>query len=587
MAQGDVKNGTGSPNGSPRLLFAAMRGWSWGDFGSDAIAGLTLAAIAIPEQMATARLGNFSPELGFLAFIAGAVAFAIFGASRYLSAGGDSTITPIFAGGLALVAASASPHYVALAAALALLVGLTVCLAGIFRLGWVADLLSVPVTAGFLAGISVHIVISQLPDLLGLPPGSGSVFQRVAAIWAEWPQINIPSLVLGLGVFLLVIICERISPRIPGALIAIALATLAVVAFGLEQHGVKVLGPLPGMHPGFAFNTLVPDDLRTLVPLALLISVVIMVQTAATTRSFPPSGDESPDVNRDFVGVGAGNLLAGLVGAYPVDASPPRTAIVAATGGRSQVGGLVAAAIVLVLALFGGTLLTHVPQAALAGILLFVAMRILRWTTFAQTLREARGEFALIVITALAIIALPIEVGVAIGIGLSLLYGLWGMAQASAIELERVPGTSIWWPPADKLKGERVPGVLVVGFQAPLSFVNAEKFKQGFRALVDARAGELKHVVLEASSIIAIDYTAAGVLQDMIGYCRQQGATFSIARLESVRAQAALERFGIASDLGPDNIFRSVENAIDTLSSQPSPSPPTHAPTGQKKESSS
>jgi len=594
MARGDAENGTGSPDGRPRLLFAAMRGWSFRDIGGDAAAGLTLAAIAIPEQMATARLGDFSPELGFFAFIAGAVAFAIFGASRYLSAGGDSTITPIFAGGLVLVAAATSPHYLALSAALALMVGLTLCMAGMFRLGWIADLLSVPVTAGFLAGIAVHIVISQLPDLLGLPPGSGSVFQRVAAIWAQWPQVNPFSVALGLGVFLLVILGERISARIPGALIAIALATAAVVTFDLTRHGVAVLGPLPALRPGFSFGTLTLEDLRTLVPMALLISMVAMVQTAATTRSFPPPGDESPDVNRDFVGVGAGNLLAGAVGAFPVDASPPRTAIVAATGGRSQVSGLIAAAIVLALVLFGGVLLADVPQAALAGILLFVALRILRWGTFADTLREARGEFALIVITAVALVALPIEIGVAIGIGLSLLHGLWTMTQANTIELERVPGTSIWWPPGSGPKGERVPGILVVSFQAPLSFVNAERFKQGFRAMVDAGAGQIRHVVLEATSIIAIDYTAAGTLADMIASCRERGITFSIARLESVRAQAALARFGIAGDLGSDHIFRSVENAIDALSDAPTRPASEQAATGhvtgnvtgQKQESS-
>jgi len=582
MAQGHADNETEPPTRRPGFLFAAMRGWRWNDLGGDAAAGLTLAAIAIPEQMATARLGDFSPELGFFAFVAGAVGFAIFGASRYLSAGADSTITPIFAGGLALVAASTAPHYLALAAALALLVGITLCIAGMFRLGWVADLLSVPVTAGFLAGIAVHIVISQLPDLLGLPPGSGSVFQRVAAIWAQWPQVNTPSAALGLGVFLLVIICERISPRIPGALIAIALATGAVVAFDLTRHGVAVLGALPELRPGFAFGTLTLDDLRTLVPMTLLICVVIMVQTAATTRSFPPTGDESPDVNRDFIGIGAGNLLAGLAGAFPVDASPPRTAIVAATGGRSQLSGLIAAAIVLALVLYGGTLLANVPQAALAGILLFVALRILRWHTFAQTLRQARGEFALIVITAAALIALPIEIGVAIGIGLSLLHGLWTMTQANTIELERVPGTSIWWPPASGPKGERLPGVLVVGFQAPLAFVNAERFKQGFRAMVNARGADLKHVVLEATSIIAIDYTAAAALADMIGYCRNRGITFSIARLESVRAQAELARFGIAKELGSDHIFRSVENAIDALSD---PQARPASVTGQKQES--
>lgn len=584
MAKGDVQSGTGSPNGRPGLLFATMRGWRPKDFGADAVAGLTLAAIAIPEQMATARLGNFSPELGFYAFMAGALGFALFGASRYLSSGGDSTITPIFAGGLVVVAASTSPHYLALAAALALMVGVAVCAAGTFRLGWIANLLSVPVTAGFLAGIAVHIIISQLPDLFGLPPGSGSVFQRMAALAAEWPQINLPSVAIGVGVFVLVIAAERISPRIPGALVAIALATLAVVTLDLGRRGVHVLGPLPEMRPGFAFGTLTLDDLRTLVPMSLLISMVIMVQTAATSRSFPPPDEESPDINRDFVGVGAGNVLAGLAGAFPVDASPPRTAIVAATGGRSQVGGLVAAAIILALLLFGSELLVNVPQAALAGVLLFVALRILRWHTFADTMRVALGEFALIVITAIAIVALPIEIGVAIGIGLSLLHGLWSVTQASAIELERVPGTSIWWPPASSLKGERVPGILVVGFQAPLSFVNAENFKQGFRALVDQRGGELRHVILEASSIIAIDYTAAAALSGMIDYCRDRHATFSVARLESERAQAALARFGIASELGPDQIFRSVQNAIDALPHQENPPASRHAATGHKQE---
>lgn len=543
-------------------LFASLRGWSRRDLNGDAFAGLTLAAIAIPEQMATARLGDLPPQSGFLAFLVGTVAFVLFGSSRHMSVGADSTITPIFAAGLVLLASSGSPHYGALAALLALMVGAAVVAAGLLRLGWVAELLSVPVMAGFLAGISIHIVVSQLPELLGLAPGSGDVFHRIATVYRSLGEANLYSLAIGIAVFAIVVLCERISPRIPGALIALAAGTLAVIAFDLSARGVAVLGTLPAAIPQFQLPEVTFQDMRTLVPLTLLLAIVIMVQTAATTRSFADGTSGSGNVNRDFVGVGAGSLLSGLAGAFPVNSSPPRTAIAVETGGRSQVAGLLAAAIVLVLGLFGAGLLKNVPQAALAGILLFVAMRILRWQTFAGTLRQAPTEFLLIVVTALAIVALPIEIGVAIGIGLSLLHGVWATTQARAIAFEHLPGTSVWWPPGETPAGEQVPGVLVAAFQAPLSFVNAGRFAEDLRAMVAARGSGLKHMVLEASSVIDIDYTAAQTLREVIGQCRGAGLTFSIARLESLRAQRALARFGIAEMLGPAGIFRSVDDAV-------------------------
>ncbi|PTM93542.1 SulP family inorganic anion transporter [Mycoplana dimorpha] len=564
-----ARNGQKDAQGPLPLLFASLRGWSGKDLGGDALAGLTLAAIAIPEQMATARLGDLSPQAGFLAFMAGAVAFALFGASRSMSVGADSTIAPIFAAGLVLLAQSGSPHYAALAALLALMVGATVAVAGLLRFGWIADLLSVPVTAGFLAGISVHIVVSQLPALLGLPSASGNVFQRLAAVHSGFGEINLYSAAIGIGVFAVIVVCERISAHIPGALVALAASSLAVVIFGLPGRGVAVLGTLPAAVPGLHLPAVTFDDMRTLVPLTLLVAIVVMVQTAATTRSFASANGSGDDVNRDFVGVGAGNLICGLVGAFPINASPPRTAIVVETGGRSQVASLVAAVIVLALVLFGAGLLKNVPQSALAGVLFFVAMRILRWQTFAATLRQAPTEFLLVAATALAIVALPIEIGVAIGIGLSLLHGVWTITQAGMIEFEHVPGTSIWWPPNGEPAGERVEGVLVVAFQAPLSFVNAGRFGRDFRAMVAARAGSLNHVIFEASSVIDIDYTAAQTLCEVIAYCRDAGITFSIARLESVRAQAALARFGIAAQLGHARVFRSVDEAVRALTGGP------------------
>src|SRR3981081_4556939 len=191
-------------------IFRSLRGLTVADLNHDLFAGLTLAAIAIPEQMATARLGGFAPQIGFFAFLAGSLAFAVFGSNRFLSCGADSTITPIFAGGLALLAASGSPEYPVLAAALALMVGLLLLAAGVFRLGWIADLLSIPVTIGFLAGISVHIFISQLPGILGLPSPGGPMLQRLTVLAGQLNQTNPFTLAISLGVLGITAASERI-----------------------------------------------------------------------------------------------------------------------------------------------------------------------------------------------------------------------------------------------------------------------------------------------------------------------------------------------------------------------------------------
>jgi len=531
----------------------------------DLVAGLTLAAIAIPEQMATARLGGFSPEIGFFAFLAGSLAFAFFGNNRFLSCGADSTITPIFAGGLILLAASGSADYAVLAAALALMVGVVLVAGGIFRLGWIADLLSIPVTIGFLAGISAHILISQLPGVLGLPSSDGPMLQRVAILAGHVNEANPITLFIGLGVLAVIAVSERINARIPGALIGLILATAAVALIGLESRGVTVLGAVFGALPTLAIPDIPAGRLARLVPLSLIIATVVMVQTAATTRSFPSDPNEPPDVDRDFVGVGAGSILSGLIGAFPVNASPPRTAIVSETGGRSQLTGLVAAAIVLALLAFGATLLRHVPQAALGGVLLFVALRIIRVRQTVAIYRQSFGEFLLIVSTTAAIIVLPIEQGVAIGIALSLLNGIWSTTRARVLVFERVPGTTVWWPPSRHSQGEKEPNVIVAGFQAPLSFLNAYRFRQDILDALQSSTQKARLIVLEATGILEIDFTAAQVLRDLIRRCHEDGVAFAITRLESIRAQDAVARFGIDELLGPGRMFRSVEEAIRAL----------------------
>jgi sulfate permease, SulP family len=541
----------------------------------DLFAGLTLAAIAIPEQMATARLGGFTPQIGFFAFLAGSLAFAMFGSNRFLSCGADSTITPIFAGGLAILAASNSPEYLVLAAALALMVGLLVFAAGIFRLGWIADLLSIPVTIGFLTGISAHILISQLPVLMGLPSPSGPMLQRVTVLAGHLNDTNSFTLVIGLGVLAIITISERIDSRIPGALIGLALASAGVLLLGLESRGVTVLGAVSIALPALAFPDISAGRLASLVSLSLIIAIVVMVQTAATTRSFLSNPDVPPDVDRDFVGVGFGSILSGLIGAFPVNASPPRTAVVSETGGRSQLAGLVAVAIVIALLAFGASLLSRIPNAALGGVLLFVALRIIRISQIVAIYRQSFGEFLLIISTAAAIIVLPIEQGVGIGITLSLLHGIWSTTRARVLVCERVPGTSIWWPSSPNIPGEREPNVIVAGFQAPLSFLNAYRFRRDILDALQSSTQKARLIVLEATGIVEIDFTAAQILRDLIRRCHTDGVDFAIARLESIRAQDAMARFGINDLLGPGHLFHSVEEAIQALGKE---EPTNHKP---------
>jgi sulfate permease, SulP family len=545
-------------------LLRSLQGYSASFISHDLVAGLTLVAIAIPEQLATSRLGGFSPQIGFFAFLAGSLAFALFGSNRFLSSGADSTITPIFAGGLALLATSGSPDYVALAGVLALMVGLVLVIGGIFRLGWIADLLSIPVTVGFLAGISIHILISQLPAIFGLPTPSGPMLQRLTTLAGELPQANLFTLVIGIAVLALVTISERIDVRIPGALIGLIGAAAAVIFLNLESRGVAVLGDIPGTLPKLVMPDIAITRWLQLVPLALIIAVIVMVQTAATTRSFVSDKNQPPDVDRDFIGVGVGSIFSGLIGGFPVNASPPRTAIVAETGGKSQFAVLIAASIILGLLAFGGALLHHVPQAALGGVLLFVAMRIIRVTQIIAISRQSLGELLLVAATAAAIIVLPIEQGVAIGITLSLLHGIWSTTRARVTVFERVPGTTIWWPSNPHIPGETEPNVLVAGFQAPLSFLNAYHFRRDVVGLMQSSATPLRLIVLEATGMVEIDFTAAQILSDTINACRADGVAFAIARLESDRAREAIEKFGIDDLLETKRQFHSVEEAIRT-----------------------
>jgi MFS superfamily sulfate permease-like transporter len=522
----------------------------------DALAGLLLAAIAIPEQLATARLAGMPAEAGLFAFAAGGIGFALFGTNRFLSAGADSTIAPIFAGALLTMAATGSPRYVALVMLLSLMVGAILVLAGLLRAGWVADLLSVPMVTGFLAGVAVHIVVGQLPVVLGVAPPSGPLLSQCVALWDLLPRTNF----WALGIAGVVLAITRMSavwlPKLPGALLALVAVSGAVAAF---HPPVDMLTALNPAMPVLAMPSL--SDVYHLMPLALIVAVVCMMQTAAVLRAYPSQPEGPLHVARDFAGIGAGNVLAGLAGGFPVNASPPRTAVVAESGGGSQWAGIAAIALAMVLLFWGGGLMAWLPHAALGGILIGVAMHVLRVNEIARIARRGGSEILLVAASAALVVALPIQTGMILGIVLSLLHGFYIVARPRCLILARAVGTTIWWPPHDA-PSETVPGVLVFAPAAPINFTNASFIRGELKAAIEKAAAPVKLVVIDASAVIDIDYTGARALADYIVFLRAKGIDLALARLSAERARAQATRTGLLEAFGNDHVFLSVEDAI-------------------------
>ena len=321
-------------------VFVSLHGYQRSWASADLVAGLMLLVIAVPEQLATSRLAGMPPITGFYAFVAGTVVFALLGSNPQMSVGADSTIAPLFATGVSALALTGSSHYVELVAILAVMVGLMVMLVSILRLGWIADFLSTPIVTGFLSGVAVIIVIHQLPDFLGLPSTGGSNTHRVGFVFTHLGRGERMDGRHRAGVLAVMFVSAHLDRRIPGGLIGLIGSTALVAALGLQAHGVAVLGTIQSGAPTFGLTGLSWSTLESLAPLAAVVALVVVTQTAATTRGFAEQGGYDVDAGRDFLAVGAGSVLAGLVGSFPVDASPPRTGAVATAGGRTQAGAL-------------------------------------------------------------------------------------------------------------------------------------------------------------------------------------------------------------------------------------------------------
>jgi high affinity sulfate transporter 1 len=541
---------------------------------ADLTAGLTLVAIAIPEQMATAHLANMPAVAGFYAFIAGSLLFALFGRNPRMSVGADSTIAPVFAAGVAAVAATGSRDYAHLVSTVALVAGALLVGAGLLRLGWIADFLPLPVIDGLLAGIGVEILVKQLPTVLGLPGGGTTTIGRVRAVIDQFGQLNGWTFAIAVGVLAVVVAGEKVDHRIPGALIGVVAATVLVGLVGLTHHGVRVLGPVHASLPALGLPSATWHQVGQLMATAVTVAFLCIVQISATARSDPSRRAWRPqDFNVDLAAVGAGSMLAGLAGSFAVDASPPRSAVVGSAGGKTQVTSLVAVgAIVAVLAL-ATSLLKELPEAALGAILIFVASRLFHTGELRRILRFGWFEFALALVTLATVALVGIEQGVVAAALVALAYRTRLTARPRGAVLGREPATEHWIETDVGRPTEQLPGVVVYLLYAPVFYGNADFVVLGVHRALASALAPVHALVVDANGISDVDYTGAKALGELIQELKGAGVTVALARASHL-VHHDLKHAGLIEVIGTDRLFPSVDEAVRSLGVAPPPGVP-------------
>jgi sulfate permease, SulP family len=468
------------------------------------------------------------------------------------------------------LAVTGSPTYVHLVSATALLVGAILVVAGLLRLGWVADFFPVPVVTGLLAGIGVEIFIKQLPTVLGLSGGGTTTIGRVRTFFDQLSHFNGWSLAIAVAVLAVIVVFDVIDRRIPGALIGIVGATALVSAAGLVTHGVKIVGPVHATLPALALPDASLHQLGQLVGTAITVAFLCVVQTSATARSTPVSAGSQEattpeDFSLDLAAIGAGSLLAGLAGSFAVDASPPRTAVVASAGGRSQVANLTAVAAVVILLAVAAGVLKDLPEAALGAVLMFVASKLFHFGVLRSIYRFNVAEFTLAVITLAVVVLVGIEQGVVTAAILALAQRTRLAARPRDAVLGREPGTDHWVQTDAGRPTEAVPGVVVYLLYAPLWYGNAAHVADRIRQVIKAAPQPVHTLVLDGDAIPDIDYTGAEALSELLTKLEKEGIHVGIARASAI-AHRDLRRSGLLDAIGLERVFTNVDDAVRALS---------------------
>ncbi|MCC7078439.1 MAG: sulfate permease [Acidimicrobiia bacterium] len=545
------------------MLRTYERGW----FRSDIVAGIVLAAILVPQGMAYAELAGLPSVTGLYTTIACLVAYAVFGPSRVLVLGPDSSVSPlIFAAIVPLLAGGGPETAIVLAGMLALLVGVIEIGLGAAKLGFIADLLSKEVQVGYMTGLGVVIVVGQLPKLFGFSTDADGFVDEVRAFFTDLDATDTTTLALGLASLAVLLVLPRFTRRVPAVLVVVIGATFVVGVLGLADEGVAVVGSLPQGLPRPSIPWVDWQDVGPLLVAAVGIVMVSLADTIATSTAFAARRGDEVNPNQEMIAIGAANASAALFQGFAISTSASRTAVAEDTGAKTQVTGLIGAGLVAVLLLFLPSLLQDLPQTALAAVVISAAISLVEVGSLRRFGRIRRSALAVALVTALGVIFFGVIEGILIAIGLSVLLFFQRNWWPHGEVLGRMRGGDDWHAVERHPDATQLEGIVVYRWEAPLFFANAGMFRQQVRHLVAARA-DLKWVVLQCEAITDIDVTAADVLERLDRELNATGIHMAFAELRG-RLKDRLLAYGLMGELDRDHFYQSLDEALEAIRSE-------------------
>jgi len=531
--------------------------------GKDIAAGLVITGLLAPAGMAYASAAGLPPVTGLYATIVPLLVYAIFGPSRIMVLGPDSSLTPLLVAAILPLAAVNSDEAVAIGGALAMIAGVMCLIAGLARFGFISELLSAPVRYGYLHGIALTIIVAQAAKLSGFSVSGESLFAQLDQLVAGSSDglVNRWAVGIGIGSVALLVVLRRIARQLPATLIVVVAGITASLLLGLQDRGVSLVGDLPRGLPTPAIPDIDWSTAHTLIGAAVGIAFVSFADTAVLSRTMALRRHETVDSNHELVALGIANVAAGLFHGFPVSSSSSRTPVAETAGARTQLTGVVAAVALLIVAFAAPATFRHLPESSLAAIVIAAAMSLIDIPAMRRLYRVRRSEFALAFSALLAVAVLGPVTGVVVAVSLSILNFLRLAWKPHTAELVRVDGIKGYHDRGRHPEGRVVPGLLLYRFDAPLFFANGHFFIEDLERRIAAQEGPVKCVIITAEPITDIDSTAADVLHTLVEDLRDRGTVVRFAELKgTVREQ--LERYGVLGEGQPDRSARTTGQAV-------------------------
>jgi sulfate permease, SulP family len=529
----------------------------------DALAGVVLAALDIPQALGYTRIAGMPVVTGLYTLLLPLIAFATFGSSRYLVVAADSATAAILASGLTDMAPTASPHYVSLAVLVAFLTACFLLLARLLKLGFIADFLSQPVLAGFLTGVGFQVGISVLGAVLGIPATSRRTIVRLLEVVRGLPHLHLPTVLVSATVFLSVYLLRRYARRVPGPLLAVIGATAASAIWHFADHGIQTIGPVAGGLPHLGMHDFNWRDIPSVFAIAGSCAIMILTQSSATSRIYAARHHQRVDPNRDLLGLSTANLVSAFSGGFVVNGSPTQTALVESAGAQSQLAQVTTAGVVAFVLLFLTRPLEYLPQCVLATLVLIVAIHLIDFRSLRDIRKESPNEFILAVATAVVVVSIGVEQGIL----LAMIASLFRIVHHSYHPLSgvMVPNPDGTYKLVDTAPGlTTAPGLVLYRFGAALFYANVGRFADEILLLVGPTPSPIRWLIVDAEAITHIDYSAARIIIELIKNLAGAGVAFGFARLPW-DAKADFYRHHIAAAVDPTLIFDRLREVQDTF----------------------